>query len=221
MELPQNLNAGHGEVAEIKKETPWEKAKTEGCAIFRAYLWLFALLFVSALFTPRDILTAHPVLKNYFVGFSNIFFIPFLRNEFAAVFPGLTEVALFTAALLNIAASLLLFYFIRCLFGKNRIGVFELYFQCLGMPLVVGRILDGKRILAFSNGLLKKGYISNEMFDFMFNSRIGFALIAVLFMMIAPILTVMLIFFIKSFVAALAKWKKIMFDMILNRSLCS
>jgi hypothetical protein len=45
MELFQNLNAGHGEVAETGKETPWEKEKTEGCAIFRAYLWLFSLSF--------------------------------------------------------------------------------------------------------------------------------------------------------------------------------
>jgi hypothetical protein len=112
------------------------------------------------------------------------------------------EVAAFTATLWNIACLPLLAYYLRDPSGKCCFG---LLLQLMLMIAVIGLILDGKKIFAFFNGLLQNGYISNEVFDFMFNSRMGLALIAVLFMMIAPILAIALRFFINSLITIIAK----------------
>jgi hypothetical protein len=200
----QNSNAADGETAETGKETPWEQAKTEGRYVLRAYLWLFALTFASALLTPRDILASHPFLRNYFIGFCNI--IGFLHgrdaNELLNLFH-FNEVAHFTIALLSIATILLIIFYPR---PPSRGVLPGLLFWCFIMTsFFTTPILSSKKMLAFYSGLLQKGYISSEVVDFMSNSRMGLAFVIVFFMMIAPILLIALRFFINALIAASAK----------------
>ena len=211
MESLQNPTTGYREVAEAGKETPWEettpweKAKIESRYLLRAYLWLFALAFASALLTPRDILTSYPILRIYFIAFSytaSFFFGPNAVDKFVDI-SHFDEVALFTVALLNIASIPLLIF---CS-GPPSKGWFKRPFvQSVFMTsIMVGRILSSQMMLDFYLGLLQKGYISNEVVNFMLNSRMGVALSAILFMMIAPILIIALRFLINFLAAPSAK----------------
>ncbi|MDR1276254.1 MAG: hypothetical protein LBL72_07745 [Candidatus Accumulibacter sp.] len=193
VELLQNSKAGYSEVVETGKETRWEKTKTDGSYVLRVYLWLFALASASALLTPKDILTSHPVLRDSFIGFSytvSFLFKSSAVDEFAAL-SHFNEVALFTVAILNIA-SILLFFFYPC--PPSRRWLIGPLGQSYLMTTIMGYILSSKMMLDFYNGFLQKGYVSNEVAGFMFDSRMGLALSAILFMTIAPILVIALRF---------------------------
>jgi hypothetical protein len=199
MDLLRNLKAENVEERKVQKDT------FPKYPFFRTYGWYFALSLVAALFTPKDILTSHPILKEYFVDpVSSLVpvWLPMYKFSALSDFP---EVILFTTSLLVAAFPVAI---IRCAslsltsqlrpnsFLRDK--VFFGYFYIVMSYFCVFLLLDYPEILL--RFVYKQHGLPNQSENFvekvflsMLTSRIVFGSIAAAYM------TLVSVFFVNFF----------------------